>query len=412
MVDLDVDRTRAFWWGLAAVFTLTVAYVVHTFIGTFVFAIFIYYATRPAYKRIRRRIRRRSVAAALSLAVFALPAVALLAYTIAIALQELSKLNGQQLGPVMGLVEPYVPVSGIVENPSTLIDQASVETAQSTVLAALDYIGFIGNGLLHLFVMFALAYYMLKDGSRLSRWFIQFGDDRGVLETYARAVDQDFASIFFGNILNAIVTGAIGAISFNLLNLVGPQSLQIPYPALLGVLTGVASLIPVVGMKIVYVPMLGYLGYAAYLQDGGFGFVALVAGVTIVIVDLLPDFILRPYVSGRNLHIGLVMFAYILGPLLFGWHGIFLGPIILVLVFHFARIVLPELLAGTTIRPVAVDPTYLTETETTPPPDGPEASVADGGHHDGRSSDEKRETGSTDTDSDETRDEGTADHEN
>ncbi|SDF75593.1 AI-2E family transporter [Halorientalis regularis] len=405
MVDFDVDRTRAFWWGLAAVFGVTVAYVVHTFIGTFVFAIFIYYATRPAYKRIGRRIRRRSIAAALSLAVFALPAVALLAYTIAIALQELNNLDGQQLGPVMGLIEPYANVSEIVENPATLVDQASVETAQSTLFAALEYIGFIGNGLLHLFVMFALAYYMLKDGSRLSRWFLKFGDDRGVLETYARAVDQDFASIFFGNILNAIVTGAIGAISFNLLNLVGPQSLQIPYPALLGVLTGVASLIPVVGMKIVYVPMLGHLGYAAYLQDGGFGFVALVAGVTIVIVDLLPDFVLRPYVSGRNLHIGLVMFAYILGPLLFGWHGIFLGPIILVLVFHFARIVLPELLAGTTIRPVAVDPTYLTQTETTAPPDGTEPGVTDGGPHDDaeRSADDQQESDSTDADSDDTR---------
>jgi predicted PurR-regulated permease PerM len=385
MAGLDVDRTRAFWWGLAAVFGLTVAYVVQTFIGTFVFAIFIYYATRPAYKRIRRRISRRSVAAALSLTVFALPAVALLAYTIAIALQELSNLDGQQLGPVMALIEPYVDVSAVVENPSALIEQGSVETAQTTLFAALDYLGFIGNGLLHLFVMFALAYYMLKDGGRLSRWFIQFGDERGVLETYVRAVDQDFASIFFGNILNAIVTGAIGAISFNLLNLAGPPSLQIPYPALLGVLTGVASLVPVVGMKIVYVPMLGYLGYTAFMQDGGFGFLALVAGVTIVIVDLLPDFVLRPYVSGRNLHIGLVMFAYILGPLLFGWHGIFLGPIILVLVFHFARIVLPELLSGTAIRPVAVDPTYLTQTETTPPPDDPEPSVTDGGHADDES---------------------------
>jgi predicted PurR-regulated permease PerM len=382
MVDLDVDRSRVFWWGLAALFGLVVAFVVHAFIGTFVFAVFIYYATRPAYKRIRRRVRRRSVAAALSLAVFALPAVALLVYTIAIALQELAKLNGEQLGPVMGLIEPYVNVSDIVENPSALIEQGSVETAQSTLLAALDYLGFIGNGLLHLFVMFALAYYMLKDGSRLSRWFLKFGDERGVLDTYARAVDLDFASIFFGNILNAIVTGAIGAISFNLLNAMGMPSLQIPYPALLGVLTGVASLIPVVGMKIIYVPMLGYLGYTAYLQEAGYGFVALVAGVTIVIVDLLPDFILRPYVSGRNLHIGLVMFAYILGPLLFGWPGIFLGPIILVLVYHFGRIVLPELLSGAAIRPVAVDPTYLTGPVSTPPPD---PGVADGGQQDGAS---------------------------
>ncbi|MFB6084633.1 MAG: AI-2E family transporter [Halorientalis sp.] len=367
MADLDVDRSRTFWWGLAAVLGLIVVYVVNASLGTFVFAVFVYYATRPAYKRIRRRVRRRSVAAALSLAVFALPAVALLAYTVAIALQELAKLDSQQFGPVMGLIEPYVDVSAIVENPATLLERGSIETVRATLGAALDYLGFVGSGLLHLFVMFALAYYLLKDGSRLSRWVLQFGDERGILETYARAVDQDFVSIFFGNILNAILTGAIGAISFNLLNLFGSPGLHIPYPALLGVLTGVASLVPVVGMKIVYVPMLGYLGYTAYLGDGGFGFVALVAVVTVVVVDLLPDFVLRPYVSGRNLHVGLVMFAYVLGPLLFGWHGIFLGPIILVVVFHFARVVLPELLEGTTIRPVAVDPTYLTEA--TPPLD-------------------------------------------
>jgi hypothetical protein len=37
---------------------------------------------------------------------------------------------------------------------------------------------------------------------------------------------------------------------------------------------------------------------------------------------------------------------------------------ILVLVVHFVRIVLPELVAGEPIRPWAVDPTYLFEPET------------------------------------------------
>jgi hypothetical protein len=36
------------------------------------------------------------------------------------------------------------------------------------------------------------------------------------------------------------------------------------------------------------------------------------------------------------------MLAYIFGPLLFGWYGVFLGPILLVLVVHFARVVLPS----------------------------------------------------------------------
>jgi len=53
------------------------------------------------------------------------------------------------------------------------------------------------------------------------------------------------------------------------------------------------------------------------------------------------------------------MFAYILGPLLFGWYGLFLGPVVLVLGVHFARLVLPELLHSERLQPYAVDPTYF-----------------------------------------------------
>ncbi len=42
----------------------------------------------------------------------------------------------------------------------------------------------------------------------------------------------------------------------------------------------------------------------------------------------------------------LLMFAYLLGPVLFGWYGFFLLPIILVVLLEAVRIPLPELLHG------------------------------------------------------------------
>ena len=99
-----------------------------------------------------------------------------------------------------------------------------------------------------------------------------------------------------------------------------------------------------------------------------------------MVVDTIPDLIIRPIISGGSpsarvdrsppfvhlslrgeggLHVGLVMFAYIFGPILFGWYGLFLGPIALVAITHFARLVLPELLQGEPIVPVAVDPGTL-----------------------------------------------------
>ncbi|MFC7154301.1 AI-2E family transporter [Halomarina halobia] len=355
-----IDWWRAGWVGVGVVLTTAVLFVVYSFIGTFVFGVFIYYATRPVYSRLKRRIYPPSLAAFAALFVLALPAILLFAYTVAIGLQEYQRIattQGVNLGPLDPLVRPYLDVSNIVQDPQTLLGDPTLrDIAQRAFDQALGYLGFIGNALLHLFVMLAIAFYLLRDDGRLSRWFFgRFDDSRGVLRDYWKAIDTDLSSVFFGNILNALITGVIGALSYTLLNELVPGTL-IPYPALLGLLTGVASLIPVVGMKLVYLPLTGYLLVQQYAAGEYLWFVAVFFAVSFVIVDSVPDFVLRPYVSGRNLHIGMVMFAYIFGPLLFGWYGIFLGPLLLVLVYHFARIVLPELLSDEPVRPYAVDP--------------------------------------------------------
>jgi predicted PurR-regulated permease PerM len=365
MSGLDANRARAGWWALGGVLGFALLFVLYSFTGTFVFGVFIYYATRPVYNRLRRRLGNKTLAAALSLFVLALPVVVLLAYATAIALQEFSRFaSNADLGPYEAMLAPYLDVSAIIQDPAELLSDPSLQAAlEPTLRGVLDSVGFVGTGLLHLFVMLALAFYLLRDGPRLSRWTIaRFGDDRDVLTSYARAVDRNLYSVFSGNILNAIVTGAIGAISYSVLNFFAPAGGSIPYAALVGLIAGAASLIPVVGMKLVYFPVGAYLFGRGFLADGALWFPTVFVVVSFVIVDTIPDLVLRPYVSGRNLHVGSVMFAYIFGPLLFGWYGIFLGPVVLVLVVHFARIVLPELIEGRPIEPYVVDPVYLPDT--------------------------------------------------
>jgi predicted PurR-regulated permease PerM len=354
----EVNWSRNTWILYGLVLGGILAYIVWRFVGTFVFGLFIYYATRPFHRRIRRHVRQRTVAATLSLLTLAVPIVLLIAYTTAIALQELGRFQSRaDLGPLADVLGPYIDVSAIVENPASLLqDAGGMETIQSMVDQTLSYLGLLGGTLIHAFVMFAVAFYLLRDGHRLKRIVSAVGDEHGVLDTYLGAVDRSLSKVFFGNLLNAVMTAAIGAITFSVYNVFAPGTLQVPYPALMGVLAGVASLIPIVGMKLVWIPLAGYLGVRAYTIGEGWGFVAAFALLSIVIVDAIPDFALRPYVSGRSLHVGSVMIAYIIGPLLFGWPGIFLGPMLLVVVMQFVRIVLPELLAGREIQPYSFDP--------------------------------------------------------
>jgi predicted PurR-regulated permease PerM len=353
------DRDRLGWWAIALALGALVCYVLYSFIGTFVFGIFVYYATRPIHRRVRRVIHNRSFAAALSLVLIAVPVLLLAFYTIAMALQELNNFlesGDLPIQPLEQFLTPYFDISAVFADPASLLSHPNTLDQLRVVLQeAVGYVGFFGLGALHLLIVVVLAFYLLRDDHRLANWWRRrFSDSEGVMGAYMARVDRDFSNIFFGNILNALLTAVIGAAAYSILDFLSPVGVALPYPALLGLLTGVASLIPVIGMKIVYFPGAIYLFAVTAGEPTLLWFPVVFVVVSFIIVDVIPDLVLRPYVSGRNLHLGMVMLAYIFGPLLFGWYGLFFGPMLLVLLVHFVALVLPELVAGTPIEPEAI----------------------------------------------------------
>ncbi|MEF8824733.1 MAG: AI-2E family transporter [Halapricum sp.] len=362
------NHSRIAWMGLAFVLSGALLFVLYSFVGTFVLGLFLYYASRPIYGRLRRRIRPPTLAASVALFVLVLPVFLLFWYTAALGLGELRSIAELDLSGYEGLLGPYIDFAGLtgelqtvlrtlVSDPEQVLAESRLRNVLMDVVAAVtEYLGVVLTGLLHLFVALALAFYLLRDGDRLVAWTrTHFTDE--TLVTYGRAVDTDLKTVFFGNILNALLTGTIGAIVFSILAAIAPPAIPVPVPILLGLLAGAGSLVPVVGMKIVYVPVSLYLAGLAVISDPQLLWFPLVFfGVTFVVVDTIPDLVIRPYVSGRNLHVGAVMFAYIFGPLLFGWYGLFLGPLILVVITDFARVVVPDL-SGSGVETVSTSPT-------------------------------------------------------
>jgi predicted PurR-regulated permease PerM len=361
----SAPRARRAWWALGAVLGVLVVFVLYRFVGTFVVGVFLYYATRPIYRRVRRWLDApASITAMFSLFLLVLPALAVGSYAVGIGIQEYEAVaSSTDIDVFSQQIDRVEDIAATIQRPEQLLDDpAVVDSLRAALDTGIASLSFIGTLLLHLFIMLAIAFYLLRDDHRLSRWIgTSFADDRGVFEAYTAAVDRDLSTVFFGNILNAFLTGIIGAVTFSVYALLAPQGIGLPYPALLGLLAGVASLVPIVGMKLVYVPV-GVSLVGRLLLAGATDLLWFPLGffvVALVIVDTIPDLLIRPYISGRSLHVGLVMFAYIFGPLLFGWYGLFLGPLLLVVLVHFFRIVLPELLAGERIRPYAVDPGHL-----------------------------------------------------
>lgn len=341
----DIDPGRVGLAGFGLLLALVVAFVVYSFLGVFVLGVFLYYATRPFHRRFDTYLPG-SVAAALSLLVLAVPVVVLVAYTATVGYSELAALAETTGVDALNSVVPATNVTAAVQDPGSLLTGRDPGQLAGVARAALGYLALVFSSVFDVVVAFTIGFYLLRDGDRLRGLLENYLDRHsdalggGRLGDYFDAIDADLETVFFGNILNALLIAVIGAVSYSALDVFAPAAFDIPYPVLVGILAGAASLVPVVGMKIVYVPVVAYLGGLAALEGTGWNFVVAFAVVSVVVVDTVPDLALRPWVSGGDLHLGTVMFAYIFGPLVFGWYGLFLGPLVLVLVVHFYDIVL------------------------------------------------------------------------
>lgn len=329
-----------------------VARVVLAFTGVVVFAVFLYYAVRPIYRVLDRFELPRQIRAMLALVLFGVPFIVLLTYTIAIiAIQTQEFLVAYDVqDQVLQQALSEFDVTGInLDELQRTITGSTTQASLSVVLVSLaGAVSFVSSALIQLLILVVITYYMLVDGPRLVSWLLDTFDEPGVMDTYVRAVDPELSLTLFGNIVNVFATAIVGVSTFYTYNFFVPPPVQVPFPALVGALVGVGSLIPVVGIKLVYVPVVVALAVNAWMTGDFSLFIPVVLFTLIcaVIVDFIPDFFIRAHISGEQTHTGMLLVSYIIGPIVFGFYGLFLAPILLILIINAIHILLPYVLSG------------------------------------------------------------------
>lgn len=325
-------------------------YVVYTFIGTFILSLFVYYSTRPIYRFIDGYSPSRTLSASTAVVTFVLPVVFLLSYTLLIGIQELDQAIDSVDLTEFSSVDELIGFSEELTGPNDIIDEELIDIFNILVGSLPNYVSLVVTVLIHLLLMISVTFYLLRDDHLLFTYFKKSSPQ--VFTKYMKEVDKSLHSVFFGNILNVGITAIIAAVIFNGLDFIAPTGMSIPYPTLLAMLCGIGSLVPIVGMKVVYYPIAGYFAGLSLLTPlDGMWFVILFFLLSAILVDGIPDIVLRPYVSG-DVHTGMLMVAYIIGPLLFGWYGLFLGPFLLVLLIEFMNVLYP-FLVETQAEPVS-----------------------------------------------------------
>jgi predicted PurR-regulated permease PerM len=348
MDEWDVGRSRAIWWALTAALAGTFGLLVYSYIGTFVFGIFIYYAARPVYRRLRVVVESPGLAAAGALVAFELPFFAVAGYLLFLAVRELEAYAGSGSELVAWILPvPSAELERAIADPRTYVSSFDVASITEVIRTGGEVLGPVTTFFLHLTLAIALAFYLLRDGDRIAAWFRDEVGEDSALWLYASLVDRDFQVVYFGNIRTVVVVALLALGIYNGLNMIAPPGLKIPIPNVLALLTGAATLIPIIVGKVVYVPVAVYLGLKAVETDiQTLWFPALVAIVALLVLDLLPIMVIRPIFAGQSTHRGAMMFSYIFGGLLFNWYGVFFGPLLLIAAIHLVRVGLSELAHG------------------------------------------------------------------
>jgi len=201
-------------------------------------------------------------------------------------------------------------------------------TAGTRLLGGLA--GFTGNAIL----TFLILFFVFRDGETTVENVISvlpMSRDHAVrlLTGIRDSVVANLYGILAVGLTQGLLTGAAFAV------------VGVPSPLLLGLFTAVCSLVPIVGTMLVWLPAAIYMMATGHLWKG----IVLILWGSVVVGTI--DNIIRPLVIGSKveLHPLLLLFALLGGVQVFGFIGIFIGPVILSVIAALTDMLREELFA-------------------------------------------------------------------
>jgi predicted PurR-regulated permease PerM len=341
----DQFYPRVFGLVAAGLLGLALFKILQPFIGSILWAVLLAFLLFPVNRAARRALGGRRGAAAILLTLgvvftiigpagflavaFATQASALFGRLQAVAGRyQIGRLSDLLRIPIIDRVvqwaESVAPVTadqiqGWFLNAAQTLLQLLVATSGSFVVGAL-------STLVSLLVTLFLLFFSLRDGEemvgRLMRLIPMDPKRQAHLVEHLSAVTR---AVVFGSLLTALVQGTLVGVAFALAGL--------PFPVVFGVLAAVASLVPLVGAALIWVP-----GAAALAFQQRWGAVIFVTAWGLALVSTA-DNVIRPlFVSGRARISTLPVFLGLAGGIAaFGPIGMVLGPVIVALVLALLR---------------------------------------------------------------------------
>lgn len=327
------QTNTAFLLALAA-FALYLCYrIAQPFLTAIFAAIVLAIVFYPLHVRVKRFIVRPQWAASVStlvvILVVILPTI-LLGIAVTKQLGDLNQALNEK-GASQGGLTHYViqAIQGPVSVVGRYVDLSGVDL-RSSVLDAADRVRsyLIGVGksaaknlpgmLLKIVVVFFTLFFLFRDGPRIVRHTLALLPlTHEQAKKLLQGISDTIVASVYGSVAVGVAQGFLTGLAFWILGL--------PSPIVAAVLAAVASLIPVVGTGLVWVPG------AVLLLLSGHGMKALILLAIGSAVIAQVDVVVRPYVVSESSKLnGLLIFFALLGGIeAFGIMGVIIGPVVI-----------------------------------------------------------------------------------
>lgn len=331
------------------------------FVGPILWAFLLAFLLSPLNEALVRRLRGRRGLAALLLTVAGTLLIVMPAALVAVAFANQA---GEMIGRLQELAEHYhfsrmsdvlsVPVlQGAIERLGTYVPVTAeqvqgwlVQTGESVLRTIVLASGALFAGALGAVMGFVLTlfllFFFLRDGQRMARRAVHLipldASRKALLVEHLSTVTR---AVVLGTLLTSVAQGTLLGVGFFIAGL--------PSAVVFGVLTAIASLVPLVGTALVWLPTVVVL-----FAQGRPGLAVFVLLWSVLLVGMI-DNVLKPMVvSGRARIATLPIFLGLLGGLsAFGAIGMVMGPVIVALVIALLRFA--EEATSTRAAPTDVD---------------------------------------------------------
>ncbi|HNR44201.1 MAG TPA: AI-2E family transporter [Methanofastidiosum sp.] len=327
-----MDKITYIKAAIAAIILLMGIYLVYPIIpglvGGFVFA----YAFLPVYNRIFLITKRNGLSAALTTLFISAPILITILYAVFKALAELKVIteilkssSSVSILGIFGINISDSPFYGfITETFPRLVNLTEVFSRSVHELPLT---------LINILILFLALYYFLHERLVIEEFISKIMPPhyhRDLLEIL-EPTNKVINGLIYGNVMSALIIGLLATIGF--------LALGVPYSFLLGLLVGLAALLPVAGPWTIYIPV-GF--YFLLVGDLFRGLTLLIFGV--VVLGALYNFYIFPKLGGKQaqLHPFIVLIGFLGGAYMLGPVGILYGPIILGLLKGLAEGIIKE----------------------------------------------------------------------